>query len=39
MGVSAGLNIVVQLVAPQKAEILLTAGATKSFSRRQFSME
>jgi hypothetical protein len=39
MGVSAGFNIVVKLVAQQKAETLLTTGGTRGFSRRLFSME
>jgi hypothetical protein len=39
MGVSDGFNIVVKLVAPQKAETLLATGATKGFSRKLFSME
>jgi len=39
MGVSAGFNIEVQLVAPQNVETWVTAGATKGYSRRLFSME
>jgi hypothetical protein len=36
MGVSGGFNFVLKLVAPQKADTLLTTGATKGFSRRLF---